>query len=94
MPAGSLARTSFKPPFGGGPTDPTPTQDGTVRRVNEHDALGLPHGEPPTGQVAYVVADLVSAIDRWLHLGIGPWNAWTFDDNVVPTNTDRGAPAV
>jgi hypothetical protein len=62
--------------------------------VNEHDALGLPRGEPPTGQVAYVVADLVSAIDRWLHLGIGPWNVWTFDDNVLPTKTYRGAPAV
>jgi hypothetical protein len=33
--------------------------------------------EPPTGQVAFVVSDLPTAIAAWIDLGIGPWNVWT-----------------
>ncbi|HUR22336.1 MAG TPA: hypothetical protein VMZ73_00545 [Acidimicrobiales bacterium] len=66
-----------------------------VRGETQGDQLvrGLPHGEPPTGQVAFVVADLVVAIDRWIELGIGPWNIWTFDERTLPAMTYRGDPA-
>jgi methylmalonyl-CoA/ethylmalonyl-CoA epimerase len=55
-------------------------------------AEGLPRGEPPTGQVAFVVDSLIDAIGRWTDLNIGPWNVWTFDERILPTRTYRGAP--
>jgi hypothetical protein len=50
----------------------------------------LPHGEPPTGQVAFVVHALEDALTHWLGLGIGPWNVWTFDAKLLPRRTYRG----
>lgn len=52
----------------------------------------LPVGEPPTGQVAFVVADLDAAVRAWVNLGIGPWNIWTFDDRLLSRMTYRGEP--
>jgi hypothetical protein len=52
----------------------------------------LPVGEPPTGQVAFVVADLDAGVRAWLNLGIGPWNIWTFDERLLPQMTYRGEP--
>ena len=53
----------------------------------------LPTVEPPTGQVAFVVADLVAAVQSWIDLGVGPWNVWTFDERMLRVMTYRGKPA-
>jgi methylmalonyl-CoA/ethylmalonyl-CoA epimerase len=58
----------------------------------EQPESGLPRGEPPTGQVAFVVADLLVAVDGWIDLGIGPWNVWTFDDRLLRTMSYHGDP--
>ncbi|MDQ1490105.1 MAG: methylmalonyl-CoA/ethylmalonyl-CoA epimerase [Actinomycetota bacterium] len=50
----------------------------------------LPTGVPPTGQVAFVVTDLDVAVERWRHLGFGPWNVWTFDERRLPKMLYRG----
>jgi methylmalonyl-CoA/ethylmalonyl-CoA epimerase len=50
----------------------------------------LPTGEPPTGQVAFVVTDLDAAVRSWLHLGIGPWTIWTFDERRLSEMRYRG----
>jgi glyoxalase/bleomycin resistance protein/dioxygenase superfamily protein len=52
----------------------------------------LPVGEPPTGQIAFVVADVEAAAERWVNLGIGPWNIWTFDERRLPNRQYRGRP--
>jgi hypothetical protein len=36
------------------------------------EARLLPVGEPPTGQVAFVVANLDATVRTWVDLGIGP----------------------
>ena len=53
----------------------------------------LPSLEPPTGQVAFVVADVLTAIRSWIDLGVGPWNMWTFDERLLTVATFRGEPA-
>jgi catechol 2,3-dioxygenase-like lactoylglutathione lyase family enzyme len=53
----------------------------------------LPAGEPPTGQVAFVVPDLDAAVARWVRLGIGPWNIWTFDDRRMTRAVYHGEPS-
>jgi len=50
----------------------------------------LPAGEPPTGQIAFVVPDLEAGVRSWLNLGIGPWNIWTFDERLLPQMSYRG----
>lgn len=40
-----------------------------------------------------MVANVWTAIDRWVELGIGPWNVWTFDERLLRTMTYRGEPA-
>jgi methylmalonyl-CoA/ethylmalonyl-CoA epimerase len=55
---------------------------------------GLPRGEPPTGQVAFVVNSVIDAIGRWTDLNIGPWNVWTFDERILPMRTYRGGPGL
>jgi catechol 2,3-dioxygenase-like lactoylglutathione lyase family enzyme len=53
----------------------------------------LPTGEPPTGQVAFVTQNLDSAVARWVDLGIGPWNVWTFDGRLMTAMEYDGKPA-
>jgi methylmalonyl-CoA/ethylmalonyl-CoA epimerase len=48
--------------------------------------------EPPTGQVAFVVSDLPTAIAAWIDLGIGPWNVWTFDEHLLKMRSFEGQP--
>ena len=50
----------------------------------------LPNGEPPTGQVAFVVRDLEVALTNWLGLGIGPWNIWNFNAERLQQRTYQG----
>jgi methylmalonyl-CoA/ethylmalonyl-CoA epimerase len=52
----------------------------------------LPQGQPPTGQVAFVTGDLEAQLRRFLDLGVGPWNVWTFDDRMLRTMTYAGRP--
>ena len=37
-----------------------------------------------------MVRNLEAALPRWLDLGIGPWNVWTFDALRLPQPTYRG----
>lgn len=54
----------------------------------------LPAGEPTIGQVAFVTRDLDAALARWVDLGVGPWNIFTFDDRRMSSMSYRGEPAV
>jgi hypothetical protein len=47
----------------------------------------LPDNEPRTGQVAFVVDELMGAIGDWIRLGVGPWNVWTFDEQMLRSRT-------
>lgn len=60
--------------------------------MSGHTGPLLPAAEPPTGQVAFVVDDLISAVNRWMTLGVGPWNVWTFDERLLRETTYRGQP--
>jgi methylmalonyl-CoA/ethylmalonyl-CoA epimerase len=55
--------------------------------VTDHAGSPLPDNEPRTGQVAFVVDELIGAIDDWIRLGVGPWNIWTFDAHLLRTRT-------
>ncbi|MEY2470238.1 MAG: methylmalonyl-CoA/ethylmalonyl-CoA epimerase [Actinomycetota bacterium] len=50
----------------------------------------LPPNEPRTGQIAFVVDDLLRAIEDWIALGVGPWRIWTFDERMLASRTYRG----
>ena len=50
----------------------------------------LPTTEPPTGQIAFVVGDVISGVESWTTLGVGPWNVWTFDERMLRRSSYRG----
>jgi catechol 2,3-dioxygenase-like lactoylglutathione lyase family enzyme len=43
--------------------------------------------------VAFVTRDLDTTVARWVGLGIGPWNVWTFDGRLMTTMEYGGEPA-